>query len=379
MIYLIGGSGGPNYGDELIIKFWLDFISNKYPNTSIIAESNIPSNSREFHNKYKNVIFIDSILKISKNVNKLSFWEQVQRGKTFFERNGQDIYDKYDVYFHIFNNVDVIHIHGGGYMRGTKNENSGFLLGIAAALKKKYNTKIVATGLGLMPLNKPPEEFKKVAQEVISSFDLFECRDSESYNIIKSFCQSENVVNGLDDNFLAPKELIKWQHTAYEGIKKLHLSFSQYTLSKFDADFWDSLKKYAEKFDKVLFWESSPFKDRKVIDLLSQKIKNIETIKVKDLVYKGAPVNEGDYMISGRFHPHFIASRLGAYGYFYSFDKYYDIKHSSVIKCGSVFKKISSGTVLEDNVKELSDIFQNDANLHQNKLDITNQIYSELK
>lgn len=374
MIYLIGGSGAPNYGDELIIKFWIDFLNHKYPNTSIIAESNIPSNSIQFHNKYKNVIFTNSILKISKNVDNLTFWEQVQRGKTFFERNGQNIYDRYDVYFHLFENVDVVHIHGGGYMRSNTNQNSGFLLGIAAALKEKYNTKIVATGLGLMPLNKPPESLRELAQQVISSFDLFECRDFESYSVINSFCQSENVVNGLDDNFLASKESIKWHHETYEGQKKLHLSFSLYTLSKFNLDFWDSLKKYAKKFDKVLFWESNPFKDNKVIELLSQKMRNIETINVKDLVYKGAPVNEGDYMISGRFHPHFIASRLGSLGYFYSFDEYYDIKHSSVIKCGSVFEKLTTRTVLEDNSKVISNINKND-NYHKEKLKIIDKIY----
>ena len=377
MIYLIGGSGGPNYGDELIIKFWMNFIISKYPNTAIIAESNIPSNSIKFHDKHRNIVFINSILKISKNVKNLSFWEQVRRGRTFFERNGKDLYDKYDLYFHIFNNVDVIHIHGGGYMRSS-TKNSGFILGISAALKERYGTKIVATGLGLMPLNKPPEELKKLAQQVIESFDLFECRDSESFNVVNSFCQSENVINGLDDNFIGSKESLKWQHTAYEKTRNLHLSFSQYTLSKFDTDFWDSLKRYTARFDRILFWESNPFKDKEVIHLLSQKIENLEIIRVKDLVYEGAPVNEGDYMISGRFHPHFITSRLGGYGYFYSFDKYYDVKHSSVIQCGSAFKKLSSDTILENNERELSNIFQKDNIFHQKKLEIAHQIYSDI-
>lgn len=377
MIYLIGGSGGLNYGDELIIKFWLDYISATCPNTAILAESNIPSNSIKFHNQHSNTIFLNSILEIAKNVKDLSFWEQVKRGKTFFERNGKELYDKYDLYFSLFNNVKLLHIHGGGYMRSS-SKNSGFLLGIASALKAKYGLKIVATGLGMMPLNSPPQELKTVAQQVIESFDVFECRDSQSFNLIKSFCQSANVINGLDDNFLVPQKLLKWQHNPYENTRNLYLCFSKYTLSEFDNNFWESLKKYTQRFDRVLFWGSSPFKDKDVINVLSQKIDNLEIIKVKDLVYKGAPVNEGDYTITGRFHPHFVASRLGSHGYFYSFNKYYNIKHSSVIKCGSTFKKLSPDTILEDREEELSNIFQKDNIFHHKKLETADKIYSDI-
>jgi len=377
MIYLIGGSGSPNYGDELIIKFWLDFISSKCPNTAILAESNIPTTSIKFHNQHKNVAFLNSILKIAKNVESLSFWEQVRRGKTFFDRNGKDLYDKYDLYFSLFNNVDLLHIHGGGYMRSS-SKNSGFLLGIASALKEKYKIKIFATGLGMMPLSSPPPELSTVAQQVIQSFDIFECRDSESFKVIKSFCQSAKIISGLDDNFLADKKSLKWNNNPYQNTKNLHLSFSKYTLSKFSNNFWQSLTKYSQNFERILFWESNPFKDRDVINSLSQKIDNLEVIKVKDLVYKGAPAKEGDCTISGRFHPHFVASRLGTYGYFYSFDEYYNIKHSSVLKCGSSFENLSDKTVLEDKKVGLSNIFKHDHILHQKKRMVADQIYSNL-
>ncbi len=53
------------------------------------------------------------------------------------------------------------------------------------------------------------------------------------------------------------------------------------------------------------------------------------------------PVHRGDAMITNRFHPHLLAARAGATGYFDSSGEYYRTKHDAVLALGSPFKPLS--------------------------------------
>ena len=39
-IYLLGGNGAPNFGDEVIAKAWMDFLSQKFPQARITLDCN---------------------------------------------------------------------------------------------------------------------------------------------------------------------------------------------------------------------------------------------------------------------------------------------------------------------------------------------------
>lgn len=331
MYLLIGGSGGPNYGDELMVRGWLEYLSNEFENIKV--EVNIKKNAEEFHNN-KNVMFSEDIKKIAKKFSNLNFWQQVARGFNFFERGG--VKNNSEINFDYLDKVKIVHLHGGGYV----NENApvnGFLLGFCAALRKRSKIKVIATGIGLMPISSPPQERRELLNDVLSNYDAFELRDHESYFFLKSnLSHARNISLGLDDSFILSKnEVLKINED--KKVRTLYLSFAEYNLKSFTEGYWQELKKFSEKYDEVVFWECFPWKDKDVFQSMKETFPNIRLASAKNITYLKEEFSRNDFLVTSRFHPHLVSARSGLNGVFYSSGKYYDVKHQSVVAVGSPF------------------------------------------
>ena len=40
LFYLLGGNGAPNFGDELMAKGWIDYLSTGFPDARIVLDCN---------------------------------------------------------------------------------------------------------------------------------------------------------------------------------------------------------------------------------------------------------------------------------------------------------------------------------------------------
>ena len=75
-VVLIGGAGAPNYGDELIVKGWIDFFKEQLPGSTVTLYENIADKEKKLHGETRNIKFKDDLVKVAKSFSEIGFWEQ---------------------------------------------------------------------------------------------------------------------------------------------------------------------------------------------------------------------------------------------------------------------------------------------------------------
>ncbi|WP_193089806.1 polysaccharide pyruvyl transferase family protein [Advenella sp. FME57] len=334
---LLGGAGAPNYGDELIVHAWIKYFEHRNLNVKLHFYENNAANMSKLHgsgNEIVELIFRQDLVKIAKNVpKKTSFWSQIVRGYRFIERGGFKLYK--DIDLTVFERAESVHLHGGGYLNNWDPEK-GFYIGFAAALNKHFGTKIIATGIGFGPVETSPSKQRSLFKEIFSRFSWFELRDVDNFRLLSNTLQCDKFIFGLDDCYLLPlNKIIKSRN---DNKKRLFLSFLNYNVGSIQESFWNALRTYSEHFDEILFFESYPWEDKNVFNLVESKIPNLRLLPVSETISKGINANKEDVVITGRFHVHFVFARLGCQGFYNKDSRYYDIKHQSILDRGSNFK-----------------------------------------
>ncbi|WP_461667981.1 polysaccharide pyruvyl transferase family protein [Paenochrobactrum sp. BZR 201-1] len=328
---MLGGAGVSNFGDELMVRKWLDFyLQNGMLDKVVVDGSNKRVLSDLFSDKYKGVRYNSAFNSLRGNGPK-DFWQSLKRGLNFFDNGGFSNYPQHKAWAKEIEKVKVLHLHGGGYLNNIWPQ-AAFLLGVAAATKERYNCKLVATGIGFLPVNKPNGEAVEDLRRVINCFDFFECRDYPSMQFItNAIDDKQKVFYGLDDTFIGSLE-----KPSDASIRTLHLSYFPH-VKKFIDDALERTPITAfDQFDEILFWACASH-DLECLPALKGKFPNIKTVQMKDLVMKPLPVRRGDVMVTARFHPHLLAARMGSTGLYKKDESYYDIKQGSVIDLGSPF------------------------------------------
>ena len=334
---LIGGAGAPNYGDELIVRGWVDFLTDHIKSDDkIVIYENIAKIETNLHGPFArngNIEFRDSLTWIAKANTELSFWGQVLRGYEFVENNGFQNYRKHAI--DILKSAETVHLHGGGYLNKLFPVK-GFYLGLCAALNKAFGTRIFATGIGFGPTETIPEESEALIAKTFSHFELFELRDVDNYRKLAKTFPEANFSYGLDDCFLVGKDKLQAPH---DGKKRLFLSHLTYNVQKLVPEYWDKIEALAKDYDKVVFLESCPWADKKVIAFVGEKFRDMEVTPVAEILDKGIPVGENDFAFVSRFHIHYVLARLGCIGTFAKDNEYYNVKHQSILDRGSQFRE----------------------------------------
>lgn len=375
-ITLIGGAGGPNFGDELILRGWLEYFRS-HPGTQfeILALENNTKNSADLMEPYcgdshMTVHFSDFLIKVANNVKDLSFWQQVERGFVFGDNHGFKLY-KSD-WWDFIHSSGVIHLHGGGYLNDW-GPAKGFLLGIAAGVAKQSGCKLVATGIGFGPIKGSPYNSK--IEEIFNLFEFFELRDVVSFQKLKGMFPQANFLYGLDDCFLLRKDSLAKKSSS--GKRRLYLSFLEYNVGKCTDDFWEQLRNLSNSFDELFFWESYPWQDRSVFSLIQTKIPRTQLLPIGISVAGLAPLSEKDLFIASRFHVHLVGARSACVGLYQKDTQYYDVKHQSIIDRGSPFTLLKYGDPLKTPQSGINIISHMDANYHNFKTTIADIAYQE--
>lgn len=335
MLYMLGGAGYRNFGDELMVRGWLEFFRDLLPGEQVVVDgASKQSLKQTFAEGFPGVGFADLVNRLSEKTDIEGFWGSFLRGLSFFARGGFDRYKSLKAEAEPLLAAKVIHLHGGGYLNNHFPKKA-FLMGLAVAVAERTGARLVATGLGLMPLTPPPAADAPRITEALARFALIETRDVESAALLAALAPEANVVSGLDDTFLGTLRFV----SDVPG-RRLHLSWNESAtkLPQF-AQVEAFVQANHAAYDEVIFWDCAP-NDAGTWARLAPQVPGIRQLGFQEMVTAPFPISPGDHMLTARFHPHMIGARGGAVGGYHSPGTYYDVKHGSVAALGSGFFQI---------------------------------------
>jgi hypothetical protein len=327
MIYLIGGNGAPNYGDELIVKHWIRYYREIGYEGPITVDGKGARGSRRLLRDSADVKFVSFLKRHAEGLDK-SYAEFAELGREFAGENAAR-----------FSDVKLMHFCGGGYLSANWR-NCTRLLGAAAELKRRFGFPLVATGLGLAPFRDTSPSDRTAWNGLLGAFEVFECRDQVSYDqLVKLTGLRSNLSWGLDDCFLHAAT------PAERSERHLHISaFKSGDVLGPGAP--TRLRPLMDEFDRVVFWvcndsDVPAYKDFRAIN---RKIVRYDN---EELLNGPSPIAPQDFMVTARYHPHLMSARLGVSGYFAANSGFYRAKHRLVGELGSPFRQIEKGGTFE--------------------------------
>lgn len=324
-VYLLGGGGVPNYGDELIIQAWLQWYTQDValPGRAITVSG---SHRRVLENLFKDAhpgVRFSQTVRESRWRKHTTFYESIAHGYGYLD----DPENASSKLHRELRGTTVFHLHGGGYLN-TKWPTHGFMLGIALWAKENLGCKLVGTGLGLGPM-KGPEADDAITQRAFRAFDILEVRDEWSYDFLLKHKLHDDPVSGLDDAFVQPLQPKKRRGST------LHLSLRHDEAGRIISK-WIP-QRFVESFDHHVFW-SCTGQDSGIFGDLTKRFPYFDIATTPTLLHE-LPVSGKDFMVAQRFHPHLVGARLGMQGMFRAGSEYYDIKHGLLTELGSPFFK----------------------------------------
>jgi polysaccharide pyruvyl transferase WcaK-like protein len=338
-----GASGNPNIGDDSIAlavadyhakagrDVWLNSLS---PSVAFGCSTLSP-----LADKPKG--FVDYLWQVPhdriKNVR-----DAIQEGLSIFERAECG---KLKSFIDLLASAKLVHFHGGGYLNSWW-PHSAFQIGAGLAMKRKFGTRLVATGLGLMPMN--PDDRAALAEASLE-FSFFECRDEQSANAILK--NGGRALAGVDDLFIAPQSEPKPEM----GRPDLHINLQTSEWTEQDGN--DCLDKVAtfirqnqKAIARIIVWEFLPVTDLKLLShpLFVEFKERLEVRTFSDIMSGGIACRVNDLAIVSRFHAHLLFCQMGARGLFcvkggpHFEEQFYDVKHASLLHAGSNWKRFES-------------------------------------
>lgn len=322
-IFLLGGAGIPNYGDELIAEGWLKWYVQEMgvsPDQITLSGSSAPVLSSLFEPSYKGCSFDDSLKRLRFEIMPCTFFEAVRIGYEYPSKHSNHAISALKNAL----DADILHLHGGGYLN-EKWPSHGLLLGLLAGVSRITGARLIGTGLGIGPLAKPSETDSTIMSEVLSQFDAIEVRDSASMALFGA--HDDSITQGTDDSFLHKITCERNSGSA------LHISSFRGRTGDLICQRLDP--SLAAKFDRLIFW-SCLSTDALLYVKIAERFPKAEIYDTGRLL-EAVPLHDADFMITERFHPHLVGARLGMRGIYRSSTNYYDVKHGSVVQLGSPF------------------------------------------
>jgi polysaccharide pyruvyl transferase WcaK-like protein len=342
MYYLIGGSGAPNYGDELILANWLRFLHDEVlaagaaGNSVTVDNNSVHGSTALFGHRYPEVRFVSSLKRLKPDPAKGSFMKNLAYGLGFFSQGHWRRHPEVADAVGALRSARLAHLYGGGYINTVLAPASAFLIGLLADAAREFHLTVVATGIGITPLQFAEGENLAPLRQALEAFSLFELRDAMGFNRVRQIVgEVPSLLCGQDDAFLYPVE----RQAGSEGKRRLHLSgYRSHSMFELpEVATW--LREQAPTYDEVVYWECAPHLEREVVEQVRAAVPGLRVAPVQELLFAGIPAQPGDYMLTMRYHPHLVAARLGVSGQFMANSVYYEHKHGAVVQMGSRFRR----------------------------------------
>lgn len=336
VIYLIGTSGHPNYGDELITAAWLGRYARKFPNAVVYLDSPFPGRSASlFRGLHPHLRCVDTLYHACWNAPldspeaTVNFGYEVAGAPGMLPREATAVED--------FADIDLVHILGGGYINAVWPSHLA-LIGAAATMADRFGARTAMTGAGLIPL---VENDSETLGQWLARFDVVDARDSGTFEAVS---RSVPQATQLGDDALlslvsSPNEGLVpgWP---VEGGTPTMLNLQSDLLTMPLEQLVDcavaTLKAWGVDQEPITLVECLPPDDLAALPLLEPHLPQLQVLRFAEVWRDGLPVHVGQRWITTRFHLHLVAAAAGAWGVAVPVsDEYYRPKHDSLIALGS--------------------------------------------
>jgi hypothetical protein len=216
----------------------------------------------------------------------------------------------------------------------------------AALLKESLALELVGSGLGFLPF--PSNEHDKILN-LFTVFDHVDVRDELSSNCLSQVCEElsfsgDDLLLALHEgasppvqNLPAPALIICLQNDLFPGDEGIR--------SLITGNFLQLIR---SKGIREIVLAGAMREDVKALPAdISELSKSLGFIvkeySFEQVLQKGFPLHPQGFVVTSRYHPHFLAALTGVKGVAISSIPYYEVKHQAVKKMGSKWQTIHSG------------------------------------
>lgn len=329
MTYLVGTSGHPNLGDELIAATWLRHLARVAPDGEVWLDCPNPGPAQVLlGDLHPNVRFTDTLWRLCWESPSKEPWQVNE----FVQRVIHDpgVAPRWVHGIELASRADVVHIIGGGYVNDIWPSHIGLLSGAVAAVRRSGG-RAVATGLGLWPVT---PNAAAVLRHLATQFDVLDVRDAPSVRVVEDAVTPS--VTGDDMFFGLGSHLYRTDDDRRQVMVCIQSDLVEVGVPAL-ADFLaDTLRSWRVTGAELGVVECLPGSDRTVFSWVERAVPEARFYPFSEVWDLGMPAAPGQTWISTRFHPHLIAAAVGASGIGLSVSPaYYATKHRSLVDRGS--------------------------------------------
>ncbi|MGW4524736.1 polysaccharide pyruvyl transferase family protein [Amycolatopsis sp. NPDC004378] len=324
VLYLVGPSGYPNFGDELIAATWLRHLARTEPDADVWLDTHSPGPAQlllgVLHPRLR---CTDTLWRLCAEAPSDEPADVVDWVRAAVGDPG--LAPRWDAGIELLGRTDVLHLIGGGYLNALWPRHLGLVAGVAAAARRS-GARTAMTGQGLVPvLPGVTGLFRSLSDE----FDVADARDAPSADLLnRGACTCDDVFLELPAPMPGrePREFVVCVQSDIGAAAPDVLA----------TRLLDVLRAWDVDPRRLAVVEGIPRVDRTVPALLEAELDGAEFHPFRDVWRHGLPVAPGQSWISSRYHMHLLAAAGGANGLAVSVSRgYYTPKHRSLIDLGS--------------------------------------------
>lgn len=321
IFYLISAAGMPNFGDDMLTRYWVNYLQERFPGCTIYLDA-------------VDAVVAAELFPTAKCVDYVWRLAQALGDEGSLEEKFADLYalpSRERLMTKIFNAAHSIHLLGGGYINELWGANAR-LMELAAYFARKHDLVSYATGLGLQPLSvKNAEKFSPS----IRQFDQFDVRDIASYSVLEPLGISALSFTG-DDYFAFPNSpighIVEREHPILHLCIHTELSENGVLTENLLLMLKQAISLFSTQYPAttIKFYEFRPGSDGVFFNQILERFPQTEFIAFENIWRDGLQFSPNDFCISSRFHFQVIAASLGIAGIALSWSDYYDNKFDSL-------------------------------------------------
>ncbi|GAA1192174.1 Polysaccharide pyruvyl transferase family protein WcaK [Prauserella alba] len=370
-IYLIGPTGLPNYGDELVAATWLRYLARTEPDAEVWLDCHTPGTAQVMlAGLHPNLRCTNTLWRLAVEAPDPEPWAVATWIRKVVHDPGLAPRCRPGV--ELLATADVIHLIGGGYVNALWPQHAGLLAG-AIAGRVRSGARLAMTGQGFVPA---AADIAELLYSLAARFDVVDVRDRDS---------AELLADGAPAGFTCDDVFLDVPEPVFQDYSRAVMVCVQSDIGELGPPALAGrvkgiLRRWEVEPGDVTFVEAIPRIDRAVYDLLAADLPGAAFMPFSELWRDGVPALEGQLWISTRFHLHLIAAAAGARGVAVSVSPdYYDTKHRSLIDLGSGWTMLdAAGTGVPDVPEKGGYPADTVAELRARKTEVAERIYARV-
>ncbi|MGY1665017.1 polysaccharide pyruvyl transferase family protein [Geodermatophilus sp. SYSU D00696] len=337
MHYLISTAGHPNVGDELITRTWLRELAVRAPDVDVWLDCPNPAGAQALlADAHPRLRCVDTLFRLCWEAPSDDAWEVVSFVAGALDDHGQA--PRWVPGLRRFGQASVVHLIGGGFVNGVWPRHLGLLAALDWAAR--HGARTAMTGQGLAPLG---DDAVALTRRLVRRLDTVDVRDSASAGLL-----GRPGAHSGDDLWLAEMSTLVDAERATEIDAVVCVQDDLLEGSgceRLTEQCLTHLDHWGVDPARTAVLECIPRVDRRVFDRLAGLLPGLVFVPWVELLERGMPAGAHQRWFSTRFHPHLIASAVGARGIAVPVRPgYYDVKHGSLLEAGSAWHLLQPGS-----------------------------------